>query len=49
MLALAGKAEEAEVLLLDQAQPEDAVAMYLDAGDHVAAIRYISVIDSLYC
>ena len=39
MLALGGKAEQAEALLLDKAQPEDAVAMYLAAGEHLAAIR----------
>ena len=38
MLALGGKAEQAEALLLDKAQPEDAVAMYLAAGEHLAAI-----------
>ena len=39
MLALGGEAEQAEALLLDKAQPEDAVAMYLAAGEHLAAIR----------
>ena len=42
MLALAGRTGQAEALLLEKAQPEDAVAMYCDAGDHLAAIRYAS-------